>query len=344
MTLQTTLRCWQKFEPACSAKFILQKSLRQNADQKRNCSNKKLQKTDQGISISKLKHIAIELFSVSKSTARGFWQTFRDLIQYCKIAVGLKLGYKNVDKLTKEELENYHQFPKDFQKLSVVLFLGMIPVVYYYAVYLIFRDPYRYVTHHFWTRKQKELFAKRDMERKWKLFPIVWSELETLISNMPKSELKIQFQELMSRIQSGHIPSVEELLDVKNVFANHNDDCDMEIKGEHQLKYLNHLADILEIKSNEVSRLLADIYILQRIDKHLVKEGIEHKKPQKLQRACEKRGLYCENNDREMLLKYLSTWIQLSIKCKGTEQLIFLLHAPVLITYGQVIKYSGSQA
>lgn len=147
----------------------------------------------------------------------GMKDFYSDMKRYLKIArIANSQGLKA---LNRQELELYMQLPRDMVKVAPAIIISSLPFVGYAVFPLIFGFPRVFLTHHFWTSQQKAEFQQYYLSYRLSynkpVFRLLQSKLDQ-VKGDPQSKL---LDNMFGLIGSGFHPTVNDILEVKDIFA-----------------------------------------------------------------------------------------------------------------------------
>lgn len=305
---------------------------------------------------------------------------YEDLKNYMKI---LRIVFESssvnpLEKLTRKELELYHQLPKDIFKVGPILVASALPFSLYLILPLVYYYPRQLLTSHFWTLQQKSEFKVVLLKNRLLHNKPVFRHLQLQLNNLEDHPLREDWACILGQLGSGVQPSVEQILTCKPLF----------MKLPYRLNYLsgNHtvciitriFVDITSLIILSLQKHLRKMHnswyffkrrnlrdtaiILMAMDKAIMREGGVHNMPvDSLKHACYIRGnhiiiLLCNycyfdviyvifsglnptHVKNEDLVDWLNQWIKISQKI-DKDSYSLLLHCPILLGYNQPSNWS----
>ncbi|XP_063910700.1 LETM1 domain-containing protein 1 isoform X2 [Zophobas morio] len=256
-----------------------------------------------------------------------------DLKEYFKIVRLFNSPEKDkFRKLTRKEIELYHQMPKDMFKVAPLLLLSALPLVPYVVFPIAYFFPRVFLSRHFWTLQQKSeysiFYLRTRLLNNRSLFRCVQAELDGLKGHGLYKDWAV----ILGMIGSGVQPKAEQILKCKDLFM-----CQpyhlFYLKGKH-VKYLLKIHN-LHLGWFRRARLVERAVILKEMDRAIIREGGVHNMPiEALRNACLIRGLNPANMRNEDMVNWLNSWIKIS-NVVDKENLSLLLHCPILLAYNE---------
>lgn len=161
---------------------------------------------------------AVKVYRTFFDGMKDFYSDMKRYLKIVRIVTSSSLGLKA---LNRQELELYMQLPRDMVKVAPAIVLTAVPFVGYAVFPLIFGFPRVFLTHHFWTSQQKiefqQYYATQRLSYNKPVFRLLQSKLE--VDEVKKDPLSKQLDNIFGLIGSGLHPSVDEILEVKEIFA-----------------------------------------------------------------------------------------------------------------------------
>lgn len=178
---------------------------------------------------------AMRVYRVFMEGARDF---FKDFKQYVRIVRKL-YSDSNLHSLTLQELEIYHQMPKDIRKVTPVLLLSTLPLVNYVIFPLAYYYPRQLLCRHFWNLQQRSEFNTIALTNRLSRNKPVLRHLQLQARNLKGHALFKKWMNVMGLIGSGHHPTTSQILDCKPLFSELPYHL-MYISGHHIVSILLH--------------------------------------------------------------------------------------------------------
>lgn len=268
---------------------------------------------------------AFKVYKIFKDGIRDF---FKDTKLYLKVTTDL-WGGKSLDSFSRVELENYQQIPADMVRVGPVVLISSLPFANYIVYPIAYLFPRQLLCRHFWTPEQRIEFALFYLKRRLHYYPSILHYMERHAGTIDDVVKRKLFEDILLKLERGHCPSVDELMDTKDLFVGRPFGLDYLTKV-HKI-HTWHLAKSLNLSSRMYGFLLQDIELLQCTDLAMLREGIDTLGLTDLQQLCFKRGLNAKNVDETELAQYLMDWAHIS-KNIDESSLSLLLHLPVLLS------------
>ncbi|XP_055911355.1 LETM1 domain-containing protein 1 isoform X2 [Eupeodes corollae] len=260
----------------------------------------------------------------------GMKEFFSDMKRYLKISRIANDSPKGVRALNRKELELYMQMPRDMIKVAPAIVLSSLPMVGYVAFPLAYMYPRTFLSSHFWTLQQKCEFQQQVLSERLNNNRAVLRSMQALLKGAKKNEQYEEIQTILGLLGSGFHPSVDQLLEAKEVFA----------KPPYQFnslssKHIKLLALMYGLPGGFFRRhRMAELaFIIHYMDLAITREGDVHNMPQEsIRYACFIRGLNPCNLSNEEMVEWLRNWVKVSMALKEEHMSLFL-HLPIFLGY-----------
>ncbi|XP_041347261.1 LETM1 domain-containing protein 1-like [Gigantopelta aegis] len=260
------------------------------------------------------------VFHIYRTFRTGFSSFVKDAKDYYQISSELWNG-RAFSYFSRTELEIYRQFPKDIRHFLPILLITLIPggsfifpLAYYFPKYLL--------SHHFWTDKQKMDFEQENLKCRLRHYPSVLQSLRSHTRHVKDVVLREKIVRLVSKIEHGVQPTVEEILAVKPLF------CSSPYHLQRMpVTYLRRLGKTQGM-SQRRKRLMQDAMLLLNTDQAMLKEGISNMDDAALHKVCFWRGLNPVGLQRQEQIDFLQQWTRISQQTDD-ESMSLLLHCGV---------------
>ncbi|ESO84564.1 hypothetical protein LOTGIDRAFT_236224 [Lottia gigantea] len=264
-------------------------------------------------------------FNVYHTLKTGTSDFFSDTKVYFRVLFEL-WGGKKVGQFSHSELVIYSQLRKDIWRLTpLLIFTGLIPmgasilpIAYMFPRYLL--------SHHFWTRKQKEEFYNQDLKKQLAHCPDILKFFNSYSKHIEDKNLQERVRHMVQEIKMKQFQNGEKILEIQPLFNGKPYNLD-----KLSLAYTRHLAKCLDL-SVRSSKLKHDSLIFLNIDRAMRREGLLTLKDEEIERACYARGVNPMGLNREEKLKYLRQWVDVSHKIDESS-VSLLLHLPIFLAY-----------
>lgn len=190
--------------------------------------------------------------------------------------------------------------------------------------------PRRLLSHQFWTLQQRCEFPVLELQDRLsynlKVLRFLQSKL-TQVKNVPNYE---HLRDIFGKLGSGLHPSAEEIIRVKDMFA----------ETPYKTKSLSrqHIVSLCGLHGLNThfftrSNLTNRASMMHLMDLAIEREGGAAKlSTEALRLCCFMRGLNASNLSNEELVKWLEQWIQVS-KVIDEQNFSLFLHLPIFLTY-----------
>ncbi|XP_037938917.1 LETM1 domain-containing protein 1 [Teleopsis dalmanni] len=260
----------------------------------------------------------------------GVKEFYADMKRYLKITRISNTSPEGMKALNRKELELYMQMPRDMFKVAPAIILSSLPIVGYAIFPLVFMYPRTFLSAHFWTIQQRAEFQQLKMKERLSNNRPVFRQLQAKLHNVINNEHYTEFDNILGLIGSGFHPTVEAVLEIKDIFAH----------PPYNLYSLNRKHIKLLIKMHGMSgglfkrrRLEELAFLIHFMDLAIVREGGIHNMPQEaIKYSCFIRGLNPSNLSNEEMIEWLRNWIQISTNIQQAHISLFL-HLPLFLGY-----------
>lgn len=168
----------------------------------------------------------------------GVKEFYRDLKDFLKVAHLVHRDSRLYSNLNRKEIELYYQMPRDILKLAPILIFSSLPFAYYILLPLIVYFPRQLLTSHFWNLQQKKEFSIMYLQKRLMYHRPVFRHLQARLKKIDDKLLQEKWANILGLIGSGVQPSIEEILECKELFD----------VAPYDLKYLsrNHIVCVLK--------------------------------------------------------------------------------------------------
>ncbi|KAI0219858.1 hypothetical protein LSAT2_028626 [Lamellibrachia satsuma] len=224
------------------------------------------------------------------------------------------------------------QIPADMVRVGPVVLISSLPFANYVVYPIAYLFPRQLLCRHFWTPEQRIDFALFYLKRRLYYYPSILHYMERHTSTIKDLGKRKVFEDILLKLERGAAPSVDELLDSKDLFVGQPFGLDYLTKVHKIHKW--HLAKTLNLSTRRHSFLLQDVELLQCTDLAMLREGIDTLNLADLQQLCFTRGLNAKDVDQNELTQYLKEWTDISNNIDESS-ISLLLHLPVLLSYSR---------
>ncbi|KAM7356945.1 LETM1 domain-containing protein 1 [Cochliomyia hominivorax] len=260
----------------------------------------------------------------------GVKEFFSDMKKFYKITRIVNSSSKGVKHLNRQELELYMQMPRDMVKVAPALLFSSLPMVGYAIFPLVVMYPRSFLTSHFWNQQQKAEFKQFYFHERLTYNKPVFRCLQAKLKSTKKHPKHEQFRQVLGQLGSGTHPSVEQILDIRDIFVESPYSL-IALPGKH-IKLLNKMHGIPGGWFKRHS-LYEHAYLVHYMDLAIGREGGVHNMPlESLRNACYIRGLNPVDLSTEEMVEWLREWIQVSNAIRA-EHLTLFLHLPLFLGY-----------
>lgn len=148
------------------------------------------------------------------------------------------------------DLMVYYQIPKDILRVGPVLLVSALPFTNYIVFPLAYWFPKQLLSHHFWTIEQRQRFQAIDHTHRLHYYRPVFRNLQTKLTTIAAEDnLHDKCRLVLDKLGSGTHPSVDQILDIKTLFAAkpYGLEC---LKSGHLVKNRNQFNNSIELRLN----------------------------------------------------------------------------------------------
>ncbi|XP_023301134.2 LETM1 domain-containing protein 1 [Lucilia cuprina] len=270
---------------------------------------------------------AVKVYRVFFDGVKDF---FSDMKRFLKVARIVNSSSKGLKSLNRQELELYMQMPKDMVKVAPALIFSSLPMVGYAIFPLVFMYPRSFLTSHFWTPQQKDEFKQFYFHERLTYNKPVFRCLQSKLKSTKKHPKHEEFRNVLGQLGSGTHPSVEQILDIKDIFSEAPYSL-ISLPGKH-IKLLTKLHGLPRGWFKRHS-LYEQAFLVHYMDLAIGREGGVHNMPlESLRNACYIRGLNPVDLSPEEMIEWLRDWIKVSNSIKA-EHITLFLHLPLFLGY-----------
>lgn len=149
----------------------------------------------------------------------GMKDFYTDMKRFLKIARIVATSPVGLKALNRQELELYMQLPRDMVKVAPAIIITSLPFVGYAIFPLIFGFPRVFLTHHFWNSQQKVEFYQYYLNYRLSYNKPVFRFLQSKLEEVKDEPQSVLLDNMFGLIGSGFHPTVESILEVKNIFS-----------------------------------------------------------------------------------------------------------------------------
>ncbi|XP_046561189.1 LETM1 domain-containing protein 1-like [Haliotis rubra] len=232
-------------------------------------------------------------------------------------------GGRTLGTFSRHQLEVYKQIPRDLFRIAPILLISVLPWGGA-IIALAYLYPRIFLSHHFWTQKQREKFWRQTLESRLHHTSAIldWTMRQSI--HVPNQKKRDKLVRLIQKLEHAVQPSIEELLEVLPLFASFPYQTD-----RMATVYMRHLARCLNFWPLR-ARLYHDAMILLYTDLAMAREGIVKMDDYALEKACFLRSLNPFGLTREEKIAYLTNWTRISQEIDESN-ISFLLHCPAFL-------------
>ncbi|XP_073974983.1 LETM1 domain-containing protein 1 [Rhodnius prolixus] len=271
---------------------------------------------------------AIRIYRVFKI---GVQDLYKDIKLFLGIIKKLNANKRNLECLTRKELEIYFQMPKDMYRVAPVLLISALPFANYIIFPLAYLFPRQLLSSHFWSLQQRVQFAVLDQKSRLRYYKPVFRSLQARLKQVKANLLYFSWRRCIALLGSGLHPSSAKILRCQPLFG----------KGQiYHMKNLttHHIGSLLRMHNmhpgwRRRKRLLDRAKLIHLMDLAIVKEGgVEKLTNDEIRAACFIRGLNPTNMNTEETVVWLNEWVNISSNLRE-DHWSFILHLPILMAY-----------
>ncbi|XP_071990902.1 LETM1 domain-containing protein 1 isoform X2 [Engystomops pustulosus] len=229
------------------------------------------------------------------------------------------------------EMEKLRQFRRDIIKATPVMLISLPPFANYLVFVLMYLFPRQLLIRHFWTPKQQREFLEIYHNKRKDVYEDVLDSLLKSISALPEPKLQDRIHQLVTQVQQGVHPKVQNIQEIKSAFSA-PPFCIESLDG-YQMKTLSRIMFLTpHLPAFFLQRRLrSHIFEIHHLDSALLQLGVKELTDEEVVRACYIRGLNSASLSAEECRTWLHCWLQLSGKLKESESSL-LLHSMVLLS------------
>lgn len=270
-------------------------------------------------------------FQIYRVVKIGLQDLFIDMKEYVRVLRKINAHDKNLECLTRKELELYIQMPQDMLRVAPVLIISTLPFTNYITFPLALLFPRLLLSSHFWSLQQRIQFAVIDQKHKLKYYKPVFRSLQAKLHILKKDPIFPYWSKCIALLGSGLHPNPETIAKCIPLFGyNH----------VYHLKNISssHARFLLKIHNmygfwRKKYRLSERAKLIQLMDLAIIREGgVSKMTHDDIRMACFFRGLNPTNMNTEETISWLSLWVeQTSNTPKDCSS--FVLHLPILMSY-----------
>jgi len=197
----------------------------------------------------------------------------------------------------------------------------VFPIAYHFPKYLL--------SSHFWSTQQKLKFLMEKQKLKIYHYGHVFRFLQQNTNHIRNQQMKQLVQHCLQKLESGHHPTVREVMAIKTVFE----------FEPFSLKSLqsSHLKGLCRVHGLRIvwfkrRRLVEHAAMLCEMDAAILRDGIYDLKTEELRKACFLRGLNAKDTTIEEMANFLHDWMSISVSVQPYAYSL-LLHLPIFLAY-----------
>ncbi|KAL8580119.1 hypothetical protein ACOMHN_061233 [Nucella lapillus] len=277
-------------------------------------------------STSRLEKAYPTVFHIYKTFKTGLSGFVQDSREYYKVSTDVWSG-RNLQDLSRKQLEILRQVPKDFVRIIPVLVVSLIPGGSG-AFPIAYVFPRLLLSHHFWTEQQRQEFWQRELKHRLEHLQYILDHMHLMSRHIEDSAMEERIVNIARKLRHSIHPSVTDVLDVKPLFASYPYNLD-----RLSIAYVRHLGKLMKMSLRR-RWLRHDALLLHYTDMAMLREGIENMTDFELERACFWRGLNPIGLSRSERTTYLRHWTDVS-QTVDENSASLLLHLPLLLAFCQ---------
>ncbi|KAH9495741.1 hypothetical protein Btru_013161 [Bulinus truncatus] len=277
-------------------------------------------------SSDKLEKRIPSVFQVYRTFKTGISEFVSDSKDFYKVSTRLWSG-ESLENFTRRELELYRQFSSDLPIVGLIFVIAFAPggAIVFPLAYVF---PRHLLSHHFWTPLQKEEFRKIALTKQLKHYDYVLDYMHLLSQHIEDRPIRDRVRNAINKLDTNVLLNKSEFCELLPLFEGKPFSVDC-----LSIRHLRHLGKALGLSLRR-KKLIKDALFLHFIDIAMTREGFSSMSDEELNKACCWRGLNPSGLHRQEKINYLEKWTQLSALVHETS-ISFLLHLPVLLSYGQ---------
>uniref|UniRef100_H3AUE4 LETM1 domain containing 1 n=2 Tax=Latimeria chalumnae TaxID=7897 RepID=H3AUE4_LATCH len=260
----------------------------------------------------------------------GFRLLISDAKEVKRIREKMAAQKLKFEQLPYREMESLRQFRRDIIKAAPLLLISIPPFANYLVFVLMYFFPRQLLIRHFWNPGQQEEYLGIYHLRRAHLYPEIVTHL---LNSVPKTANPMQrrMQRLCTKVKQGFHPEAAELHAVRSLFT----EPPLRIKRLNKQR-VKALSQVMMLTPHLPSfflrrRLWSHVSELHHLDQALSRLGVSQLSEGELKTACYIRGLNSTHLSTAACRNWLTQWLQLSTRLKGSE-FSLLLHSMVLLS------------
>lgn len=271
---------------------------------------------------------AIKVYRVFKI---GIQDLFTDMKQFVRIIRKINAHAKNLECLTRKELEIYCRMPKDMVRVAPVLILSTLPFANYVIFPLAYFFPRNLLSSHFWSLQQRTQFAVLEQKHKLKYYKPVFRCLQAKLHLLKENPLYPYWTSCVALLGSGLHPTPENVAQCVHLFG-HKQLYNIDKIGSNHVRYLRKMHHVDGLWRSR-KKLYERARLIQLMDRAILKEGgVSSLSHDDVRMACFFRGLNPTNMNADETVSWLTEWLkQTAHTPKDCSS--FILHLPILMAY-----------
>lgn len=159
---------------------------------------------------------AMRVYKVFMEGTKDFFTDFKGFISIIR---RLNTQGVNLHSLTLNELELYHQLPKDIRKVAPVLLISALPFANYVVFPIAYYYPRLLLTRHFWNIQQKSEYNTIFLRNRLLHNKPVLRHLQLHLRGLKSHRLHKNWSNIVGLLGSGVQPTVGQILECKDLFT-----------------------------------------------------------------------------------------------------------------------------
>lgn len=271
---------------------------------------------------------AIRVYRVFKV---GIQDLFTDMKEFLKIIRKINVHDKNLESLTRKELELYFRMPHEMFRVGPVLLISALPFANYVIFPLAYFFPRHLLSSHFWSLQQRIEFAVLDQKHKLKYYKPVFRSLQAKLHLLKRDPHFSNWARCIALLGSGLHPKPETLTQCIHLFG-YGQIYHIQNLGSvhvHNLLKMHNMYGIWRTRK----RLSERAKIIQLMDRAILKEGgVGSLNHDEIRMACFLRGLNPTSMNSDETVSWLTLWVEQSSNVPH-DCSSFILHLPILMAY-----------
>ncbi|XP_065200065.1 LETM1 domain-containing protein 1-like [Planococcus citri] len=312
----------------CNGLFL---QIRYGSNYAKNADNKntQLMKTQDTV-VEKIRKRFPRLSAMYGLVYGGMRGIFGDLKECIRVSNKIS-EHDSLEPLTLEELEFIYNFKRNARTLLPIVALAVLPFGNAFIIPLVYFNPRKRVTYHFWTEHQRATFPVEDHKDRLEHRKIILDYMKQCPRGRIPENISNDWHKLLAKLDSGARPELSEIAKVSPMFHRRGPFYFQTLPKSH----LIHLAATYGITTifSPKQKMIKFAGLGMLMDKKIIERGGPKALSTELRsKICYMRGVDSMNMSPEEQIDYLQKWIKLNAKIDMSNYSL-LLHTPILLGY-----------